>query len=248
MERRIVRQRGHARALFVLIALLVAGGALSAQASPPVPERLNVELSSAAGLAPDGRSVSVNLLARCPEGWTVLQALVTVSQAEASGEGSFPLTCTGQWQAFAVRVQSTGASFRLGEAQASAFVLIKRGRTQETRDSQVVRVDPTVSVDLADTALLQGGGDAVLIDVTVACPVGATGQDSSYLVVSQGPAGGRGLYVPICDGQPHTFMLRVQTSQALFQPGTAEALTFADVEAGGNSFTGVDQSPIEIVN
>ena len=97
-------------------------------------------------------------------------------------------------------------------------MLIKRGRTEQTQDSQVVRVEPTVLVDLADTALLQDAGQAVLIDVTAACPVGATGQQS-YVNVSQGQASGNGLYLPTCDGQRHTFTVSVQTSQALFQPG-----------------------------
>jgi len=134
-------------------------------------------------------------------------------------------------------VASSGASFQLGEAQATGFVLIKRGRTEQVQDSEVVRVEPTVFVDLADTALLHGGGEAVLIDVTVACPVGSNGQQS-YVNVSQGQASGNGFYMPVRDGQKHTLTVRAQTSPALFQPGNAQGLTFAFVEEGSDGFLG----------
>ncbi|MGH2651612.1 MAG: hypothetical protein ACRDHS_06250 [Actinomycetota bacterium] len=241
-----ISQRVCRFALLGLVGLLLAGGALPAEASPPTPTRLDVQLHSAAGLAPDGQSVFIGLLARCPERWTVLQALVTVSQPQASGDTSFPLTCTGLYQGFPVTVQSSDAPFQLGDAQATAFVLIKRGRTEQAQDSQGVRVEPTVFVDLSDTALIQGGGEAVSIDVTAACPVGSTGQQS-YVNVSQGQASGNGFYVPVCDGQHHKITVTVQTSQALFQPGSAQALTFAFVEEGGDSFSGVDDGQIQIV-
>jgi hypothetical protein len=122
----------------------------------------------------------------------------------------------------------------------TASVTIKRGRTQRTQDSQVVHVQPTVLVDLADTARLEGGGTAVLIDVRVACPAGATGQ-GSYVNVSQGQTtSGNGTYVPICDGRQHTFTVRVPASRGLYQVGSAQALTFANVEHGGNGFAGVE--------
>lgn len=240
MEGDIVWHRVRVFALAAVTGLLVAGGAPSADARPV--QSPTVVLGSAAGLAPDGQSVALSLLAECPERWTVVEALVTVSQPQASGQASFPLTCTGAFQLFNVSVQSPGASFQLGEAQATAFVLIKRGRTEQVQESQVVRVEPTVFVDLADTALLEGGGEAVLIDVTTACPVGATGQQS-YVNVSQGQASGNGFYVPTCDGQRHTVTVRVQASQGLFQVGSARGFTFAFV--GGGS--GIDENQMQIV-
>jgi len=246
IDRNILSHRARRLALVGVVALLVVGGALPVEATPPFPSRLNVELGSAAGLAPDGQSVGIGLLARCPERWTVLRATLTVLQSQASGEASFPLTCTGLFQGFAVTVASSGASFQLGEAQATASVLIKRGRTEQTQDSEVVRVEPTVFVNLADTALLQGGGEAVLIDVTVACPVGSTGQQS-YVNVSQALASGNDTYVPVCDGQHHTFTVRIQASQGLYRPGSAQALTFAFVAVGVDSFAGIDDGQIQIV-
>lgn len=241
-----ISQRVRRFALVGVAALLGAGGALPAEATPPFPARLRVELGSAAGLAPDGQSVGIGLLASCPERWSVVRTSVTVLQSQTSGEASFPLTCTGLFQGFAVTVASSGAPFQLGEAQATAFVLIKRGRTEQVQDSEVVRVEPRVFVELAETALLQSAGEGVSIDVTVACPVGSTGQES-YVNVSQGQASGNGFYTPVCDGQPHTFTVGVPASQGLFQPGSAQALTFAFVAVGADSFAGVDDGQIQIV-
>jgi hypothetical protein len=245
MAGNITSQCIRALALAGMAAVLVLGGALSAEARPASP-RPTVELGSAAGLAPDGRSLSVDVIASCPERWIVLEATVTVSQPQASGTAPFPLACTGSAKPFTVIVQSTGAPFRLGGAQASAVVRIQRGRTEQAQDSQIVQVDPTVVVELADTASLVGGGEAVLIDVTAACPIGSNGQES-YVNVSQGQALGNGTYVPVCDGQRHTFTVRVSAAQGLFRVDSARALTFAFVEEGGDSFSGVDDNPIQIV-
>jgi hypothetical protein len=234
------------RALTIALATVATvGGASPTPASASV-ERLSVDLQSAAALAPDGHSVSVTVLASCPQRWTVVRASVTVSQTQASGDGSFPLTCIDSIRSFPVTVRSTSGAFRLGPAQGSAIVVIKRGRTEQAKDSTVLDVDPTVVVDLANTASLQGGGEAVLIHVSAACPVGASGEQS-YLNVSQGQITGRGNYVPLCDGQAHDLAVRVQASQGLYRAGGAQALTFAFVEEGGDSFSGVDEQAVQII-
>jgi hypothetical protein len=245
MEGPIVPRRTFA--LFALAILVVVGSDMPGEASPAALARLTVDVQSAALLAPDGQSVSVTVLASCPERWTVLQATVTVSQPQTSGKGSFPLTCIGSIRSFTVSVRSSGAPFRLGQAQATGIVVIKRGRTERVRDSQVVDVDPAVFVDLANNAKLQSGGQSVLIAVTAACPVGSVGQQS-YVTVSQGQARGTGFYEPICDGKGHIFNVRVPASQVLFRLGSAQALTFAFVEEGGDSFSGVDDQTIQIVS
>jgi hypothetical protein len=233
----------------VLLVGLVGGGAVPATAAPPRPPV--VVLGPAALLAPDGRSLSVEVIARCPTKGTLVEASVTASQPQATGRTSFPLTCDDLLLPRRVTVHSSGAPFTLGEAQATATVTVKRGKLQTAQDSERVLVEPSVEVELADTALLQNGGAALLIDVTVACPVGAIGLDSSDVVIGQdqpgGLAAGRATYVPVCDGQPHTFAIGVRTSQGLFRTGSALATTFAAVEAGGNPFLGVDQETIQIV-
>ncbi len=225
-----------ARAGMIALVALVAAAAPAGARVTPEP---TVDIQSVAGLAPDGRSIGVQVLASCPERWTVVEAVIAVSQPGASGQASFPLTCIGSLRMFAVTVPSAGGAFQLGEAQLTAFVVISRGRTGRADDSQVVPVQPTVLVELAETAQLESGGGAVVIEVTVACPAGTNGLQSS-LVVSQGQAMGFGTYVPVCDGSRHTFTVRVEAFQGLYQAGIAQALTFANVEYAGENFYGID--------
>lgn len=244
---------GRARwfALTVLLVGLVGADATSAFAARPRPPV--VHLGSAALLAPDGRSMSVEVIASCPERSTLVEAFVTVSQPPASGRASFPVPCDDLLRPLRVTVHSSGAPFTLSDAQGTATVIVNRGKTQQAQDSESLFVQPSVEVTLASTALLQNGGEAVLIDVTVACPVGAVGLASSDVGVGQDQVGGLAAgvanYVSRCDGQPHTLSIRVTaTTGRLFQTGSALATTFAAVAAGGNEFLGVDQKTIQIVN
>lgn len=237
---------GRAIRAFMLAAAigLLGTGAMPAEAGQRQPF-LNIH--SAAGLAPDGRSVTVEILWSCPLRWTVVEAVLEVSQPQASGRASFPLSCIDQVLPVTVTVQSSGGTFELGDAQVRASVLIKRGRTERVEDAEVVDLQPTVFVDLADTARFESGGSAVVIDVTVACPVGANGQPSSFVNVSQGEASGGGNYLPVCDGSRHTLSVRVPASRGAYQLGAAQALTFADVEHQGcNCFSGFDESEVQI--
>jgi hypothetical protein len=243
MAAAVSRHRILALSLAVVIGLLGAGGATADARQSPGPI---VDIQSAAGLAPDGQSINVQLLASCPEGWTVVEAIVVVSQPGATGRGSFPLTCIGSLRPFGVNVRTTGGTFHLGDAQANASVVIRRGRTERTQDAEVVDVQPTVSVDLGDTARLESGGAMAQLDITTACPVGANGQES-FVNISQGQTSGNGSYVPVCDGRPHTFSVSVVASRGAFQAGTAQALTFANVEHDGSAFSGVDDGPVQIV-
>jgi hypothetical protein len=241
----IVSQRIRAVGLAALVGLLLAGATRPAEARP-IPPGPTVDLASAAGLAPDGSALEFHVLASCPDRWTVVEASVAVTQGQSSGEASFPLTCTGASMPFRVTVHSSGAPFQLGEAQATASVVIKRGRTEQAEDSETVRVVPTVVVDLADTAALQGGGQAVSIGVTTACNAGAAG-GRSYVTITQSPVSGTGTFTPVCDGQPHTFGVTVQASQGLFQAGTAQGSAFVTAQVGGDLFFGEDNHPVEIL-
>jgi hypothetical protein len=237
----------HAIRAFVLAAVigLLGVGGVPAEAGQRQPF---LDIHSAARLAPDGRSVTVDLLWSCPLRWTVVEAIVAVSQPQASGQASVALECIDQVLPVTVTVPSSGGTFELGEAQVNASVLIKRGHTRRVEDAEVVDLQPSVFVDLADTARLESGGGAVVIDVTVACPVGANGQPSSYVNVSQGQASGSGNYVPLCDGSRHTLTVRIPVARGVYEPGAAQALTFADVEHQGcNCFSGFDESEVQIV-
>jgi hypothetical protein len=243
VEGDVLRRRVRPLVLVAIVGLLAIGGVSPAAARPAqVP---TVGLGSAASLAPDGLSLTIDVIASCPERSTVVEARVTVSQPQAFGSGSFPLTCIGSKRPFFVTVRSTGGRFELGPAQAVATVVVQRGRSAQVQDSATVQLDPTVIVDLADTAVLQDGSGALTIGVTVACPPGPTGQES-YVAVSQGNIVGRGFYVPTCDGEPHTFFVDVTTSEGVFQPGAARGLSFADVVFGGMAFSGVADEPVQI--
>lgn len=244
MERGTARHRTRAFALAGVFALLVAGGAGARVTPGPT-----VDVQSVGGLAPDGRSIGVQILASCPERWTVVEAVVTVSQPQASGRASFPLTCIGSARMFFVAVSAASGTFELGQAQAAASVVIKRGKTARAQDAQTLQVDPTVSVELDESAQLRDGGAAVVLGVTVACPVGTTGLESRLNVSQQGQTTGNGTYVPICDGSRHRFAVSVRASEGTYHTGIAQALTFADVEYGGSVFNGVDDDgALELVN
>ncbi len=67
--------------------------------------------------------------------------------------------------------------------------------------------------------------------------------------MAQGQAMGVGTYVPVCDGSRHTFTVRVEAFQGLYQAGIAQALTFANVEYAGENFYGIDDDGlIDIVS
>lgn len=249
MEPRTAHSCARSITFAALIALLLAAGAAApAGARPAASPR--VDIQSVAGLAPDAQSMTVQVLASCPERWTIVEAVVAVSQPQASGQASFPLTCigSGALRLFAVTVPSAGGAFELGEAQATASVVVQRGKTMRAQDSQAVEVQPTVFVELADTAQLESGGGAVVIAVTVACPAGTNGLQSSLNVSQQGQTSGNGSYTPVCDGSRHTFIVRVQASQGTYHTGSAQALTFANIEHEGNAFYGIDDGTVEIVS
>jgi hypothetical protein len=239
----------HVRRLSVLCASAVLA-ALGVGAASPADARVSpgpvVDIHTAALLAPDGGSMTVTVLASCPERWTVVEAVVAVTQPQASGQASFQFPCISSIRSFSVLVPSGGGTFELGEASVTASLAIKRGRTETTRDAELVDVQPAVFVELADTARLESGGAAVLIDVAVACPVGATGLQS-FVNVSQGLTSGNGTYLADCDGQLHTFTVRVQANQGAYQAGAAQALTFANVEHDGIGSAGVDDGTVQIV-
>ena len=247
MKRETARHWVRALALTGVVVLLAVGSAGPAGATH-LRRPFTVDIQSAAWLAPDSRSMTVQVLATCPERWTVVEALVKVSQPEASGQASFPLTCIDQVRMFTVSVPATGGTFGLDEpTQATASAVIKRGKTEQAQDSETLFVQPAVLVDIAQTAKLESSGGALTLAVTAACPVGANGRESR-LGVSQGETRGVGFYVPECDGFEHTFTVRVEASRGLYTAGSAQALTFADVEHGGMDFSGVDEQLVQIVS
>lgn len=226
-----------ARTLVLAGVIVLVGSAPAGARITPGP---SVDIQGVALLAPDGSSMGVQVLASCPERWTVVEAVVRVSQAGGWGQASFPLTCIGSMRGFAVNVPASSGAFELGSAQVNAAVVINRGKTARADDSELVSVQPSILVELAETARLESGGGAVVMDVTVACPVGTSGLQSSLVVSQEGRSIGSGTYVPVCDGSRHVFTVRVQASQGVYHTGIAQALTFANVQFGDETIYGID--------
>jgi hypothetical protein len=224
------------------LAVLLVGTVPAAARPGQVPV---VDVQSAAGVAPDGRSMTVQVLASCPERWTVVETRVTVSQGGASGQASFPLTCVGFLQPLTVEVPSSSGTFALGRADVTATLVARRGKVESASDSESVFVQPSVLTNVSTTARLEAGGAAVTIGVTVACPVGAEGGES-YVNVSQGETRGSGPFVPVCDGSPHTFTVRVDAALGTYTSGVAQALVFAAVVHDGIAFFGIDDKQVTI--
>jgi hypothetical protein len=138
-----MRYRRTALLGMLVVGAAVLGPAITTPAGADPKPKVTVEIAATATLAEGGQAVVVEVTASCHGQWQVLEALVTVSQAQASGQGFFPLTCTGRDQTFSVTVRSFGGTFEPGEAQASAFVLIeRRGGTQQAQDSAVLQITP----------------------------------------------------------------------------------------------------------
>jgi hypothetical protein len=235
MGRSYVLRRVHRLALTGLLALVVASTAQPADAGKSQDPAVYLQ---SVGVMPDSQAALVRLDVYCSEQQTVVDARVSVVQPQASGEASFSPRCIGR-DIIEVAVPSDGV-FETGQAQVSAVVVFRQGRTREVRDAQVMRVGPIVTVALADEGRLEDGGTALVIDVTVACPVGSTGQQSP---VFRYPS--QGSYVPTCDGGSHIWGVRLERSQGEWLPGPAVVTAFAHVEEGGDRFTGWDQRTVQ---
>jgi hypothetical protein len=242
MGRNSLLRRARPFALVCLVGLLVAGGAQAANAHRT---DLVVEiLSEQASLAPDGRSMSFDISTVCDRKWTIVEARVSVTQDQASGEGPFTPSCTRLPQVVRVTVPARGGAFETGQAQASALLVVAQGKKKEARDSASIRVRPSVSVVLADDAVLDG--EDVMIDVRVTCPVSSNGLGGQVRIFD-GQVGGTGSIPPTpCDRLPHTTSVRVEPSQGSFHVGSADAEAFASIEEGGDVFPGADLRTIQI--
>ena len=229
------------RRLFVATSLVLVTTILASSAAARPSSGPTVDVQPNSALAPDGGSVDLQLIASCPDRFTVVNTVVRASQAGATGEASFSLACTGALRVVNVTVPAAVGAFVLGPVQLTASLVVARGRTQSAQDAETVELQPRVDVMIAGAGRLDG--DDVLIDVTTACPVGATGRPSA-LGVTQGLFTGVGTYLVVCDSRSHTATVRVPGG---FVAGAGRALTFADVVYDGLTFTGVADLPLVIV-
>ncbi len=86
---------------------------------------VEVEIKRNATVRSDGHTLFVHVKVACDTTADVLEALVTVEQPGAFGEGFLSLVeCDGRQHGYLVKVQSFDGTFHAGEAQASALILI----------------------------------------------------------------------------------------------------------------------------
>lgn len=240
MARSIVRPF----ALATLVALLMAGGAQTARAHR-TPLSVQI-LSEQATVSPEGRSLSFVIETQCDRKWTIIEAAVGATQAQASGVGSFTPACNRIPTVVGVTVPVTSGLFETGPANVTVTLVVGQGPTKRAEDSASVRVRPSVSLQLGDTAVLDGDG-AVRIDATVTCPMSAVGRGGEVRIYD-GRVVGTGPFGPTpCDALPHTVSVRVASPQGSFLVGSAEASAVASIEEGGDLFSSFDLRTIEIV-
>jgi len=232
-------------ALAGLVGILIGGGPPAAQAHRT---QLSLEIiSDQSSITPDGRSMTFNITTRCDRKWTIVEATVSVTQAGASGQGPFTPSCNRLTNVVVVDVPVVDGTFHTGPAQATAVLVVGQGPNKRAEDSGALRVRPSVSGLLADTATLESDG-AVRIDITVTCPMSAVGRGGEVRIYD-GRIVGTGTFGPTpCDALPHTVSVRVASSDGSFQVGSAEASAFAGIEEGGDFFSSFDLRTIQIVD
>jgi hypothetical protein len=235
-------------AVLVAVLLIIATTATVAAKPPPQPSpSVSVAVAPTGTLEPSGEYANVDVTVTCPIGWTWSQGWIYVLHGNLGGSGTFNATCTGTPQVGHSRVVN-GNRFTLGDWTASAYVRIARnGQESTTSSSRTISLQPGVTARIADQGQLTGtSGGGVKIAVAVACPIGATGQQSS-VTVSQGTAVGQAVFTPVCDRFGHTVVLSITASQGTFHTGSAAGDASVSVGWNGGSFSGSDSRAITLL-
>jgi hypothetical protein len=125
----------------LVVALIVVGGAASAQE----PEAVSVQVGPTAQAIAGGQTLLVTVEVACEPGWQVLEAQVFAQQEGATSTfaGIGGVVCDGKPHVHKVRVNALDGQFSRGTASVSAFVLLLDPATQMTVQGQDAR---TVSV------------------------------------------------------------------------------------------------------
>lgn len=227
-----------------LVGVLVVG-----LAPPALAHRTQLEveiISDQSSITPDGRSMRFHITTKCDPKWTIVEATVSVTQAQASGQGPFTPSCGRITYGVTVTVPVVTGTFQTGPAQAHVVLVVGQGPNKRAEDSGSLRVRPSVSAFLDDTATLQGDGSLV-IDVTVTCPMSAVGRGGQVRIYD-GQIVGTGTFGPTpCDALPHTVSVSVGSPDGSFQVGSAEASAWASIEEGGDFFSSFDLRTIQVV-
>ena len=216
--------------------------------APPPSGSVTIEIAPTGTLEPSGEYANLDVTVTCPVGWTFSNGWTYILRDGRGGSGTYNASCTGTPQLANSRVVN-GNRFQLGDWTASAYVRIARnGQEVTTSSTRTVRLEPGVTARVADQGQLTGtSGGGVSIAAAVACPIGATGQQS-YVTVSQGgTALGRAFFTPTCDRFSHTLVLPITASQGTFHTGSAVGDANVTVGWNGGSFFGIDNRAITLL-
>jgi hypothetical protein len=255
------RSLGVAIAAIVAMALLIASTATVDAKRPPKPPpspspsptappspTVSIQIAPSGTLEPSRQYANVDVTVTCPEGWAWSRGSLYVRQADPGGAGSFTASCTGAPQLTHARVVN-GNKWVLGDATATAFVTVTRSGQEATASStRTIGLVPGVTARIADQGQLTGTtGGGVAIAVAVACPTGATDQQSSLTVSQDGTAHGTASFTPTCDGTSRTVVLAITASQGTFHTGAAAGAASVGVAWTGQTFTGADNRAITLL-
>jgi hypothetical protein len=219
-----------------------------APTAPPPTGSITIGIAPSGTLEPDMVYVNVDVTVTCPVGWTWSHGWFNVLQNDRGGSGTFSSTCTGAAQVARARVVN-GNRFSLGNWSATAYVqVVRNGQELRAESTRIIRLEPRVVVRVADQGQLTGTtGGGVRIAVAVACPTGATGQESYVTVEQDGTALGRAFFTPVCDRTTRTLVLPITASQGTFHTGSAVADAFVTVGWNGEAFFGVENRAVTIL-
>jgi hypothetical protein len=85
-----------------------------------------------------------------------------------------------------------------------------------------VAAQETLAFQIGKKATLVNGGQAVDVQATVTCPAGAAVLEAFLYVTQEGNQSQFASLQPVCDGAPHTFMVRAQAVGFVFHRGRAQ--------------------------
>jgi hypothetical protein len=242
-------------AAVLAVTLVVISTATAAAKRPPKPPpppstspSITIAVAPSGTLEPNGEYATVDVTVTCAEGWTWSYGRLYLLQGDGGGAGTFSLPCTGTAQVAHARV-ANGMRFQLGTWTANAYVGIERnGQLATATSTRTIQLEPGVTARVADQGQLTGtSGGGVRIAVEVACPIGATGQESYVTVSQDGTALGRAFFTPICDRQTRTLVLSITASQGTFHTGSAVGDAFVTVTWNGAAFYGVENRAITLL-
>jgi hypothetical protein len=239
-------------AAILAIALLMASTATvdagrPRKPPPTSPPSVSIQIAPTGTLEPSREYANVDVTITCPQGATFSFGRLYVLQGDLGGAGTFNAACTGSAQVATARVVN-GMRFTLADWTATAYVGISQnGKVVQTSATRTIRLVPGITARVADQGQLTGtAGGGVAIAVAVACPTGATGQASS-VTVSQGAAQGTAIFTPICNSTTRMLVLPIAASQGTFHTGSALADASVTVTSLGESFSGVDNRAVTIL-